>query len=386
MFFYSESDEAGGGAATLPTSWSELTRLTQGAKFLNTSPESSTIAIRSDSSYEASVYEKQNNNWVKSYFINDPDSYYGDSTSLSGDGNVWVVGFPRIGTPTHSGKVRIYEKINGTWQFSTELSPPSANMFDYFGFSVSISLDGTSLFVGKVTNSGTAGRCYVYQKINNSWVLEAELQPDNNENQRFGYSVKASEDGQTVFIRARTDSPDGVNYAGSIYVFKKQNGNWNQLAKLTASDKMDSDLLGDGLTIPSNASLVCASSYAHDTDGIADTGAAYIFQYNGSTWQEIQKLVASDKQAGDRFGVAASFSSDGTLLAIGAHNVDIDGISSAGAVYLFKNNNGLWEEMQKLTPATPTQNQNFGRTLSFSPDANTLFVGTRVETIIFQGT
>ena len=45
-------------------------------------------------------------------------------------------------------------------------------------------------------------------------------------------------------------------------------------------------------------------------------GAAYVFTRSGTTWSQQAKLVASDPEAGDRFGSAAAVSGD--TIVIGA--------------------------------------------------------------------
>jgi len=71
--------------------------------------------------------------------------------------------------------------------------------------------------------------------------------------------------------------------------------------------------------------------YGEDTGG-TDAGAAYIYQYNGSTWLEQAKLQASDKETNDWFGRSVSISGDTAI--VGARYEDTGG-KDAGAAYIF---------------------------------------------------
>ena len=144
----------------------------------------------------------------------------------------------------------------------------------------------------------------------------------------------------------------------------------NQL-KILASDKQTGDLFGYSVSISGDTALV--GGYGEDTGG-ADVGAAYIYQYNGSTWVEQAKLQANDKQAGDLFGYSVSISGD--TVVVGAHGEDTGG-SNAGAAYIYQYNGSTWLEQAKLQASDKETNDWFGRSVSISGD--TAIVGARYE-------
>ena len=69
-----------------------------------------------------------------------------------------------------------------------------------------------------------------------------------------------------------------------------------------------------------------------DGEGGYKTGAAYVYEFDGTVWQERAKLKASDAAVGDWFGTAAAVSGDMVLL--GAI-LDDDGGDHSGAAYVF---------------------------------------------------
>ena len=62
-----------------------------------------------------------------------------------------------------------------------------------------------------------------------------------------------------------------------------------------------------------------------------DQGSAYVLYYNGSSWESIAKLTASDGRTDDYFGGSVSISGD--CIIIGAERYYSD---NKGAAYIFK--------------------------------------------------
>ena len=86
----------------------------------------------------------------------------------------------------------------------------------------------------------------------------------------------------------------------------------------------------------------------------------------------MKKITALDGAASDYFG--RSVSQSGNILAVGAHNADPGGISSAGAAYLYQlEANGSATYLTKVTAPDGAANDNFG--YSVSQSGNILAVG-----------
>ena len=69
-------------------------------------------------------------------------------------------------------------------------------------------------------------------------------------------------------------------------------------------------------------------------------------------------LKASQVDAGDWFG--AYIAAHGDTLVVGACNETVNGLSNAGAVYVFVRENGQWREQQRITSPNPASNDLFG--------------------------
>src|SRR5690606_5062301 len=111
-------------------------------------------------------------------------------------------------------------------------------------------------------------------------------------------------------------------------------------------------------------------------EGVDSAGAVYVYTRNGGTWTFQQKLGASDAASDDQFGHSLQLSSDGDTLAVGADEKDLAGVGYAvGGVYVFTRSGGTWTQQQKLLPNTPTSAAYFGTSVSFTWDGNMLAVG-----------
>ncbi|NIQ88106.1 MAG: hypothetical protein GWN93_03075, partial [Deltaproteobacteria bacterium] len=71
------------------------------------------------------------------------------------------------------------------------------------------------------------------------------------------------------------------------------------------SDGAAEDYFGTSVSISGDVALVGADGNDDKGD---DSGSAYVFRWNGSSWVEEQKLLASDGAAYDWFGESVSIS------------------------------------------------------------------------------
>ena len=208
---------------------------------------------------------------------------------------------------------------------------------DTFGGSVAIA--GNVIVVGADGDNDAgsdSGSVYVFQSLDDgtTWSEVQKLTAsDAAEGDNFGDSVAV--DGKLIVVGA---------WSESVYVFQSlDDGNWTEMQKLTASDAAAGAQFGVSVSI--SGSNVVVGALAPDVS----SGSAYVFHSldNGASWTEIQKLVASDGELGDRFGVSIGI--DGNLIVVGAYLDSDDGFFS-GSAYVFQSlDDGNWTEVEKLT-------------------------------------
>ena len=180
---------------------------------------------------------------------------------------------------------------------------------------------------------------------------------DDRESQdRFGWSVDIS--GNYAIVGAYADDFGGLDpNMGSAYIFEKDGiADWEFVQKIFNSDQDDYDRFGWSVAIDGDYVVVGAYGEDHnefDADNQSKSGSAYVFERGGDgVWDEVQKIVASDRAEGDEFGWSVDIS--GTTLVVGSHFEDHDEggggyIYNAGSAYIFdREGDGTWTETQKI--------------------------------------
>lgn len=183
---------------------------------------------------------------------------------------------------------------------------------------------------------------------------------------QFGNAVAVS--GNTMVIGAQFDSTT-ASQAGAAFVFVFDGTGWNQQARLLASDGVLADKFGTSVAISGDTVVVGAFNA---NAPLSNSGAAYVFVRNGTTWTQQQKLTANDATADDQFGFSVAITGD--VAAVGANHADFPGNSEAGAVYRYDRTGSVWTQVQRLNPvAQVILGDHFGDSLAIS--GNRLVIG-----------
>ena len=246
---------------------------------------------------------------------------------------------------------------------------------DNFGFSVAVS--GSTIVVGTPTDhiggNIEQGSAYVFNRQGESWVETQKLTAsDGAAGDAFGVSVAIS--GSTIVVGTPSDDMGGNIDQGSAYVFNRDGGSWVETQKLTASDGATFDNFGFSVTV--SGSTIVVGALFDNIGGNIDQGSAYVFHRQGGSWVEAQKLTASDGATGDDFGSSVAFS--GSTIVVGARFDDIGNVNQ-GSAYVFHRQGGSWVETQKLTASDGAAFDLFGSSVAFS--GSTIVVGVPFDDI-----
>jgi len=142
-------------------------------------------------------------------------------------------------------------------------------------------------------------------------------------------------------------------------------------------------------TIISGDTAVVAATSARDSGGLS-YGAVFIYRNNAGVWELEQKLEDLTQYAA-LFGYSISLS--GETLAIGSPNEDTV-LSNSGAIYVYTRTGTVWTLEQKIKVDTPISNDNLGNSISISGDTivsggngsvtENVYVFTRTDTVWTQ--
>ncbi len=297
------------------------------------------------------------------------EDYFGYSVSISGDYAIVSAFREDLSGTTNAGSAYIFKRSGTTWTQQQKINASDAQADDQFGHSVSISGDYAIVGAPYEDPSGTinAGSAYIFKRNGTSWIQQQKINAsDAQVFDWFGCSVSIS--GDYAIVGAYHEHPSNINYAGSAYIFKRSGMTWTQQQKITASDAQTHDFFGYSVSISGDYAIVGA--YWEDPSDSTDAGSAYIFNRSGtpSVWTEQQKINASDAQSGDRFGHSVSISGDYAI--VGAYWEDPSDSTDAGSAYIFNRSGtpSVWTEQQKINASDAQAEDYFGHSVSISGD------------------
>lgn len=329
----------------------------------------------------AYVYMRTNGVWSEQAELipSDPAATdrFGDAVALSEDGNTAIIGAPNkhIGANSDQGAAYIFRRNNSSWVQQQELLASDGAELDSFGVSVALSSDGNTALIG-AWGDNSVGAAYIFKWNGASWTQQAKLTAsDAVSGNTFGLTIALSGDGTIALVGDWYKTVGANSSQGAAYVFKWNGAAWVEQQKLTASDGAAGDLFSSGLAISRDGSTIIAGSPQKTVGVNAGQGAAYVFTWNGAAWVFQQELTASDGAAGDYFGRGGSLSSDGKSIVISAPERD----SGLGAAYLFQWDGSSWAEWQLLTASDGVAGDNFGGDLAISSDGTTALSGARAK-------
>jgi hypothetical protein len=292
------------------------------------------------------------------------DGHYGDrfgmAVSISGD--YAIIGAQFNDDKGEScGSVYIFKNDGASWSQQQKLIASDGTAFDLFGYVVSISGDYAIGGAPYDDDNGTdSGSAYIIKRDGTNWSEQAKLvASDGADEDHFGISVSIS--GDKTIVGASDDNDNGM-LIGSAYIFNRDGTSWSQQQKLTAADIDVDGHFGISVSISGDYAIVGA--YGDDDNG-TKSGSAYIFKRNGTSWSEQAKLIASDGSAEDNFGISVSISGDYAI--VGAF-LDDDNGRDSGSAYIFKRDGTSWSEQAKLVASDGAADDYFGRSVSISGD------------------
>jgi len=303
-------------------------------------------------------YDTTNMSWEFEVSINDDDLSVGDGFGEAidiGKDRV-VIGAPRyeVGSDIlQRGGVFAYRFVNGAWSSGSLLN--NADEEDFAEFGTSASMDDEWIIAGApkkdVDGNSDQGKVYFFQLIQggNTWQRKAAFSgSDSDAGDQFGRS--AAIDGSTAIVGApfATDSAGARN--GKVYVFLRFGSLWGEHTSFEAGD-MNTDDYGSAVAISGNYFLVGAPGEN------SDEGAVYVYQYNGTTWENMQKLTASDGADDDKFGKSVSIKGDYAI--VGAPQS-----LGPGKAYIFQFDGSSWNEIEIVTDPIGQNGDDFGYSVS----------------------
>ncbi len=321
------------------------------------------------------IYRWNGSTWVFEQKLISPDLPTADGqpdkfgASIAVEGNLIVVGAPERSEPGYfrHGAAYAYHHNGSTWVYDSKISFSDETFENHFGDAMDI--DSGRLVVGgngRTSEGGFwTGKIWFFDYMGGAGSGWSETgnarQSDPVGNDYFGSFLDISGDHMIV------GAPSASN-AGKAYIFEYNagSGTWSETQKLTASDATVGDRFSFDVSIRDD--IVAVGTYPV----AGGDGSAYVFRYDGTTWNEEKILVASDLTAGDVFGYKVSVGED--VVAISSHGHEVGAVSNAGSVYVYEYDGANWLEARQATADVPEADAYFGRDVLL--DNKQLYVGS----------
>jgi hypothetical protein len=216
-------------------------------------------------------------------------------------GSTLVAGAPGVDPcsggdgPMSSGVVLVYEvNADGSVAFTQQLTHDGVDRIDKFGEALAIS--GDSIIVGaKYANAPahSSGTAYVFRKQDGVWEQEAQLlATDRAMGDLAGWSVDIA--GDVAVVGAPFDSGRG-NGAGAVQIFERLGDTWIHTQTIESPVPTVNGYFGVSVSTDGERILV----------GETGTNRAYVFARSSSGWTPTQRLV--NRTGGPRFYVNPQF-------------------------------------------------------------------------------
>ena len=269
----------------------------------------------------AYVFVRNGTNWTQQAYLKASNTGAGDAFyKIAVSGDTIVVGAIREDSDatgingdqdnnraTDSGAAYVFVRHGTNWAQQAYLKGSNTEAGDRFGFAA---ISGDTILAGAFREDSIAtgvngnqndngatdsGAAYAFVRNGTNWIQQAYLKASNSEaDDRFGWAVSLS--GDTAIIGAHQEDSDatGTNGAennnnaqnsGAAYVFVRTGTNWTQQAYLKSSNAEANDNFGGGpnlapgttVAVSGDTVVVGASYEDSNANGIANSGAAYIF-------------------------------------------------------------------------------------------------------------
>jgi len=228
-----------------------------------------------------------------------------------------------------AGHVRAFAWNGAEWvQRGTDLD--AKGNFDFFGWDVSLSGDGSDLAVGARRNNDlTFGYVSIYHWTGSSWEPKGDDLRGEFAGDGFGYSVSLSGDGMVLAVGAWQREDDVTTRLGYIKIFEYAGAQWGQKGQRLVGET-PGGLFGSEVAVSADGNTVSGG------EGFNGNGTVRVFRYDSSqdTWLS-RGMVLTGEAAGDRFGSSVDISNDGTQLVVGSQLNDGTG-TDAGHARVFQ--------------------------------------------------
>ena len=303
---------------------------------------------------------------------------FGISVALSADGNTAIIGASSddVGANEDQGTATVFVRTGGVWTQQQQLTAIGGAAHDDFGNSVALSADGNTVLIGAFADNVGAnedqGTVIVFVRSEGVWNQQQQLtRAGGMAGDYLGTSVALSADGNTALVGANQDRAGN----GTVVIFIRSGGVWTQQQQLTGTAGESGDRFGSEVALSADGNTALVGSTRDNVGANLDQGSVTVFVRSLGVWSQQQQLILADGAANDLFGSSVSLSADGNTALIGVQEDDVGANADQGSVRVFVRSGGVWTQQQQLTAANGAAEDSFGVSVALSADGHTALIG-----------
>ena len=263
-------------------------------------------------------------------------------------------------------EVNIFEKdSSGNFQEINNIVTSKESRMNNNNFGNSMAIYKDLLLVSDICGNHGVVYLYDYNHNEKSWIHNEDVELSVGGDTKFGCSVAIYEN--TIVVGEKLG---GAQTKGAAYVYEYDGSTLTQISELTATHHSSSnDEFGYTVVIHKNTIVVSAPNDRVITNGSTfndGAGSIHVFTKDISgNWPNTGvRITASNASVFHRFGRTMALHDD--IIVVGDKNADTDNPYVKGAIYIYtKDTNNNWSE-ERLTGSNIIPLDQFGSSVSIN--------------------
>jgi len=247
---------------------------------------------------------------------------FGTAVATSRDGLTIVVAGPTRSNEdgdVRAGYAKIfrYNEVTASWDLLPNGELCGEDPQDLFGESVTISGDGNTVAIGTSRPDSKTGEVRVF-RFGDSWAPLGPVIAGDAADDEHGFAISLSNDGRTLAVGAPGDDNEGGTSAGyvRIYRYLDDEKDWRQIGQ---------DIVGSGPYTyagwsvelsKEGSTIIVGGPYHINNDNYAGRARVLDYDDTGNVWNQVGGDLLGEYY--DEYGIGVSISDTGRTVAISA--------------------------------------------------------------------
>ena len=199
-----------------------------------------------------------------------------------------------------------------------------------------------------------------------------ELEPISQKTYEVhGTFFALSSDGTTAAVTSYTNPPGNDTY-WYVYIYNWNGSSWEQNAVLQPDIIVSNDQFGNSTAFSSDGNTIVIGAYEDES--------VYVFSrsgFNSVSWSQVSKIKESVSNLGNQFGYSVDINGEGSVIVVGSPKSD----NNKGSIYVYtRSTTSSWNEA--IITGVTGSGERLGEDVSITSDGNTI-LGTAVAKDLF---